>query len=188
MPNSIPLSWGYILTACIRVSNSFSFFANSLMLSMYIRWLIFSCDLWSSYPRVHFLRISLSSIIPITNSNSNGDSLFPWNIPLWIFALAKLFPPAIIFPVFHCFHGELYDIVEYSCTFWDSQLSSFVGSYLMPFCCQSTRWQHFSSPLALLENVLIIKVDLLFLLLPCGILSVLLGPVHGLFTIWKYPP
>ena len=27
MPNSIPTSWLYILTACIRVSNSFSFFA-----------------------------------------------------------------------------------------------------------------------------------------------------------------
>ena len=45
MPNSIPMSWLYILTACIRVSSSFSFFANSLMSSMYIKWLIFSCDL-----------------------------------------------------------------------------------------------------------------------------------------------
>ena len=49
-PNSIPMSWLYILTACIRVSRSFSFFANSLMLSMHIRWLIFFCDLLSLYP------------------------------------------------------------------------------------------------------------------------------------------
>ena len=27
MPNSIPISWLYILTACLRVSSSFSFFA-----------------------------------------------------------------------------------------------------------------------------------------------------------------
>ena len=34
----------YILTAYIRASNSFPFLANSLMSSMYIWWLIFSCD------------------------------------------------------------------------------------------------------------------------------------------------
>ena len=34
MPNSIPLSWLYIHTACIRVSNSSSFLANSLMSSI----------------------------------------------------------------------------------------------------------------------------------------------------------
>ena len=27
--------------------------------------------------------------------NSNGDSASPWNIPLWIFASAKLLPPAV---------------------------------------------------------------------------------------------
>ena len=32
----MPMSWQYILTACIRVSTSFSFLANSLMSSMYI--------------------------------------------------------------------------------------------------------------------------------------------------------
>ena len=52
-PNSIPMSWLYILTSYIRVS-SYSFFANSLISSMYIRWLIFSCDLLSLYPAVHF--------------------------------------------------------------------------------------------------------------------------------------
>ena len=49
MPNSISKSWLYILTNCIRVSNYFFFFflKNGLMSSMYIRWLIFSCDLFS---------------------------------------------------------------------------------------------------------------------------------------------
>ena len=63
------------------------------MLSMYIRWLIFSCELLSLYPAVHFLSICLSGIIAITNSNS--DNAFPRNIPLWIFAWAKLFTPAV---------------------------------------------------------------------------------------------
>ena len=41
MPNSIPISWLYILTARIRVSLLFSFSANSLMSSIYISWLYF---------------------------------------------------------------------------------------------------------------------------------------------------
>ena len=86
-------SWLYILTACIRVFSSFSFFANSLMSSMYIRSLIFSCDLLSLYPAVHFLCIWLSGIMAIRNSN--GDSASPWKIPLWIFASAKRLPPTV---------------------------------------------------------------------------------------------
>ena len=35
------------------------------MLSMYIKWLIFSCDLLSLYPAVHFLSMWLSGIIII---------------------------------------------------------------------------------------------------------------------------
>ena len=53
MSNSILLSGLYILTAYMRVS--FSFLANSLMSSMYIRWLIFSCNLPSLYQPMHFL-------------------------------------------------------------------------------------------------------------------------------------
>ena len=41
LPNSIIVSRLYILTACIEVSNHFSFLVNSLISSMYIRWLIF---------------------------------------------------------------------------------------------------------------------------------------------------
>ena len=81
------------LTVCIRVSNSSLFLAKSLMSSMYIKWLIFSYDLLSVYPAVHFLTMCLSGIMPITNSN--GDSASPWNIPLCIFPYVKLFPPAV---------------------------------------------------------------------------------------------
>ena len=44
MPNSIPISWLYILIICIRVSNSFSFFPNSLMSSKYIK--VINIFLW----------------------------------------------------------------------------------------------------------------------------------------------
>ena len=63
------------------------------MSSMYIRWLIFFCDLLSLYPPVHFQSMWLSGIIAITNRK--GDSASPWNILLWIFASDMLFPLAV---------------------------------------------------------------------------------------------
>ena len=87
MRNSIPISWLYIHTASIKVSNSFSFLANNLM--SYIRWLIFSCNSVILYLPIHFKSMWFSGIIAITNSD--GDSTSPWNIPLWIFTLAKIF-------------------------------------------------------------------------------------------------
>ena len=88
MPNSVPMSRLYILTVVLRFSTSFSFFANSLMSSMYIRWLIFSCDQLSLYPAVHFLSIWLSVIIIIMNNNEDTASRL--KIPPWIFVLAKI--------------------------------------------------------------------------------------------------
>ena len=93
IPNSIPISWLFILRVCIRVSNSLSFLADTLMSSIYIKWIIFSCDLLNLYPAVHFLRIWLSGMMAITKSN--GESASPWNMPLWIFTSAKLCPPAV---------------------------------------------------------------------------------------------
>ena len=75
-----------IFSLPVLVSNSFLLMANSLMSSMYIRWLIFSYDLLSLYPPVHFLRMWLIDIIAITNSNDNSAS--PWNIPLRNFYLS----------------------------------------------------------------------------------------------------
>ncbi len=63
------------------------------MSSMYMKWLMFSCDLLSLYPAVHFLGMWLTGIMAITNSN--GDSASLWNMPLWIFTSAKLYPPAV---------------------------------------------------------------------------------------------
>ena len=83
MPNSIPISSLHILTVCIWVFNSFSFLANSLM-STYIRWLIFSCDLWSLYFSAHFLNMWVGWVL--------------WNINLCRLLNAKsIFIQIIIF-------------------------------------------------------------------------------------------
>ena len=91
----IPMSWLDIPTARIRVSSSFSFLANSFILSMNIRWLIFSSDLVSFYPLVHFLIMWISGIIAIPNYN--GVDAFPRKISLWSCTTAKLFSPAFSF-------------------------------------------------------------------------------------------
>ena len=41
LSNSIPVSWLYSLTTCIRVSNSFSFLANSLMADFFLQFMKF---------------------------------------------------------------------------------------------------------------------------------------------------
>ena len=100
---------------CIRVFNSFSFFANSLP-SVYIRWLIFPA-ICKSF--VHFLSMWLSDIIVITNSNS--ESVSSWKIPLKIFTSATFFSCSQFhFPFFHGFRVELYDFVGYLLHFWGS--------------------------------------------------------------------
>ena len=82
------------LTACMRVFPVlFHIFANNLMSSMYIRWLIFSCDLLSLYPVAHFLSMWFSGIMAIMNSKD--DSASPWKMPLWIFVSAMLLPLAV---------------------------------------------------------------------------------------------
>ena len=132
MPNSVPMSWLYILTACMRVCSSFSFFANNLISSMYIRWLIFSCDLLRLYPTPHFLSMWFSGIMAIMNSK--GDSASPWKMPLWIFVSAMLLPPVVssslqVFMVSSMKFMTSCDI----CTFWDSVVSSFVDHIICLF-------------------------------------------------------
>ena len=91
LPNSVHIPRVNMLTAYIRASNSFILFlANSLMWSLYIRWLMFSCNLLNL---LHFLSMWLGGVIAITNII--GDSASPWNIPLWIYTSARLFPPAV---------------------------------------------------------------------------------------------
>ena len=69
MPSSIPMCWLYILTECIKVFCSFSFFANSLMPSLNISWLIFTCDLLSLYSSMHIIIIIIIHLFIYTISN-----------------------------------------------------------------------------------------------------------------------
>ena len=120
------------------------------MSSMYISWLIFSCNLWSLYPPVHFFGVWLSGIIVITNSN--GDSASLWKITFWIFAAAKLFPPTVsstlqFFMVFSIRFMTSSDIL---CIYGQSiiQLCGTISyTFLYPI--------HATSCFALLEDVLI---------------------------------
>ena len=93
LPNSIPISSLYILSSWMMLSNSFLLVANSLMPSMYIRWLDCSYVFTSLFLTVHFLIMWLSRIFAITNSKC--DSASPWRIPLWIFTSSMLSPPAV---------------------------------------------------------------------------------------------
>ena len=135
------MSWLYILTVCIRVSSSFSFFANILISSLYIRWLIFSCNLLSFHPAMHVLSMWLNGIMGIMNSKCYSAP--PWKIPLWIFVSAKLLPPAVrcTLQVSWSFRWSLTscDILSIS-----SILSSFGGIYHMLFCGLSRPWLDFS--------------------------------------------
>ena len=179
MPNSIPMSWLYILTACMRISSSFSFFANSLTSSMYIRWLIFSCDLLRLYPAVHFLSIWLSGIMAIMNSK--GDSASPWKIPLWIFVSAKLLPPAVrstlqVCMVFSMKFMTLCDILYI--------LRQCI--YHIHFCSQSRPSLDFSVlSCSHLGCVDLSRVILLCFWILCGIFSVRQGTIRGFLASSK---
>ena len=115
MPNSIFMSLTvyYDFFFLLEFPILFLFLANSLMSFMYIRWFIFSCDLLTLYPAVHFLGKWLSGIMAIMNSNS--DSTSSRNISLCIFASAKLFSSAInsTFQVLIVFLDKVYDFVWY---------------------------------------------------------------------------
>ena len=60
------------------------------MSSMYIRWLIFSFDLLSLYPAMHFLSMWLSGIMAIMNSKDDSAS------PRWIFVSVPVIDDRII--------------------------------------------------------------------------------------------
>ena len=135
MPNPIPISWLNYHTVCIRVSNSFSFLVKSLISSMYVKWLNYACDLLCLYLAVHFQRMWLNGIMAITNSN--GDSASPWNMPLWVFTSAQLFPPTVNSTLQICM------IFSINCTTWPSILYIFrqfiqlLGTISLAFCSPS---------------------------------------------------
>ena len=135
-------------------SHLFSFFANSLMSSMYIKWLIFSCDLLSLYPAVHFLSMWLSGIIAIMNGHGNSAS--PRNIPLWIFASAKLFHPAVnsTLQVFMVFLDN--DFVIYLLHFETVYYPALGDHIINLFVVNPCHCHIFPSRFTLVEDVLII--------------------------------
>ena len=178
----------YMLAACFRVSRLFFFiFANNLIPSMYNGWFIFSYDLLSLYPLVHFLSMGLSGIIAITKSN--GDSATLWKILLWIFTSIKLFPLAIssnlqfsiVFLIDFMTSVYLFHILSQSIIYH-------CGSIIYNFCCQSTLkldfYVSFGCSWGQVDQRI---VDILYLRSIFGILSVPGGTVHGLWENCKSP-
>ena len=106
-------SYPYVLTVYSN-SSSFSFFANSLMSSMYIRWLIVSCDL---------LSLCIFWVCGLM------ASLKLWIVGLTVHLLGKsffgsLFQPSFFSPAvnstlqfFMFFFDEVYDLVWYFVNF-----------------------------------------------------------------------
>ena len=186
LPNYISISWLHILIVCIRVSNYFSFFANILMSSIYLRGLIFSCDLLNVQPPAHFLSMWLSGIIAVTNSNSESTSYRC----LWAFTSVKNFPSAFNSPL-QFFMASMMNFmtVGYLVHFLDSLLSIFAGLYLSLFCRQSTPWLHFSvsfwSPWGCVDQCI---VDHQFNFSSCGILFFLGEINRGLLASNRSPP
>ena len=158
------------------------------MSSMYIRLLIFSCDLLSLYPAVHFLSMWFSDIMAIMNSK--GDSASPWKMPLWVFVSAMFLPPAVsstlqVFMVCSMKFMTSCDIF----TFWDIVISSFVGACHMPSCSQSGPEIDFSAlSCSHLGCVDLWRVILLCLWILCGILAVRPRTIHGLLTNSRFFP
>ena len=92
MRNPIPISWQYIPIICIRIFSSFPFFAPIYIYIhiyiyiyilcytfMYIKCLIFSCDLVNLKTPVHFLNIASSDIIAITSRCGGSWKMLLWN-------------------------------------------------------------------------------------------------------------
>ena len=106
---------------------------------MYTTWFIFSGDLVSFYPALHFLSMWLNGIITIINSN--GNSAFPWNISPWIFFSEKLFSSTFssTLPVFMVFSIKFMNSFDILCI-----LKQFIIQPCRTFYCQSRSLIDFS--------------------------------------------
>ena len=136
VPNSIPISWLYILIFLISIRNFYLFLTNSLISSISISWLIFRCKIVIP---VHYLSMWFSSIIAIKIVIVKVH--FPGRY-LSGFSSQLLFSPLSCFSWLRWRSLWLCCI---SCTFLDSLLSSYVGSYRRPFCSQYTPLLHFNA-------------------------------------------
>ena len=147
---------------------------------MYIKWLIFSCDLLSLYLALYFLNMCLSDIIAIMNSKR--DSASAWNKLLWIFVSAKLFTPVVdstflVFKVFSIKFMTSSDILYI--------LRQLCGTISYDWCSQSGQMPFFSvSSCSRWGGADQCRVPLPCLSILCSILSV----PHGLFVRNKFLP
>ena len=111
------------------------------MSSTYIRRLIFSCDLWSSYLSEHFLEYDcgVSSLLQrvMVIAHLPGRSLSGFSLKL-TFSSSCLFNS----PGFHRIFDKLYNFAGYLVHF-ASLLSRFARPYHILFCCQSTPFLDF---------------------------------------------
>ena len=188
MPNSISISSLYILTAGIRVSNSFFIFDKQFDI-VHVHWVV-NLFLWFMKFIVP-LRISLSmwlsGIIAITNSN--GATTSPWNIYLWIFTWANVLPPAVNFTLLFFMISSMnfmtscdilyilrQSIIQFCRTISYAFLLSIHG--LSTFCVS------FYSPWICVDQCI---ANLQFLLFPCGIFSILWGTVRDSLANSKSP-
>ena len=165
VPNSIPISSLPVLGIPI-----FFFFLQTVWCCpcTWGGW-FFSCDLWSLYPPVHFLSKWFRDIIAITNSN--GHSVSPWKILLWIFTSVKLFPLAVS-STLQFFIISSINLMISSDILYILRQSIIQLCGTMPFCCQSitTFFVSFCCPWGCVDQWIVI---LLFLLFPFSILFVL---------------
>ena len=148
LSNFIPISSLYIVTASIRVSNSYSFLANSFMLSMYIRRLIF------------FLRFTefVSAFVCDLVALSLSQMVISAHLPG---ILAFVFFSQFHSPVFHGILDERYDFVRYLVHFetvYDSALQDYI---LFLFVINPRHSKIFSTCFVLLVDVLI-NVEYIF--------------------------
>ena len=161
----------YILNSFIMVSNSFSFLANSLMSSMYVRWLIFACDFQSFYPVVHFLSMCLRGtiLLQIVMVIAHPPGIFVSGTLLSFFLLMSI--PLLIFWWF-------YDFLSYL----EKVYYQVLGAHIINLFVVNPHHDHlFPSRFTLVEDVFdqYIRIHISLWLL-CGILSFIQGTVHGL--------
>ena len=112
---------------------------------MYIKWLIFSCDLLSLYPAVHFLRMWLSGIIVVMHLPA---IYFFGSLPLLIFVLLLSIPLSR-------FAWSTVRFGQVFYTFWDSVVSSLGGSHRKLFAVDPSHCQIFLSRFTFVEDILI---------------------------------
>ena len=108
--NSIPISWLYILPTCIRISNFFFHFLQTIWCrgGWFFLWLV------KFLYTPAFLKYKIEWHHRYYNSNGNGNYASVWKIPFLIFTSVKLLTPAVRSTLQFCM---VFSITFISCTF-----------------------------------------------------------------------